>query len=64
MHVLMYGWEFPPHISGGLGVACFGMTQALAEQGHHITFVLPRRVSGVSPSARRMASDWPSCGAP
>jgi glycosyltransferase involved in cell wall biosynthesis len=38
----MYGWEFPPHISGGLGVACFEMTRALVEQGHRITFVLPR----------------------
>lgn len=48
MRILMYGWEFPPHISGGLGVACFGMTQALAEQGHHITFVLPRLKGDVS----------------
>jgi len=38
----MYGWEFPPHISGGLGVACFELTRALAEAGHRITFVLPR----------------------
>jgi glycosyltransferase involved in cell wall biosynthesis len=44
----MYGWEFPPHISGGLGVACFGMTQALSEQGHEITFVLPRLKAGMS----------------
>ncbi len=42
MRILMYGWEFPPHISGGLGVACFGMTQALVEQGHQVTFVMPR----------------------
>lgn len=42
MRILMYGWEFPPHISGGLGTACFGLTQALASIGHRITFVLPR----------------------
>jgi len=42
----MYGWEFPPHISGGLGVACFGMTQALYEQKHEISFVLPRLKTG------------------
>jgi glycogen(starch) synthase len=42
MRILMYGWEFPPHISGGLGVACFELTRALAQQGHRITFVLPR----------------------
>ena len=27
MRVLMFGWEFPPHITGGLGTACFGMTK-------------------------------------
>ncbi len=42
MRVLMFGWEFPPHISGGLGTACFGMTQALARRGAEIIFVLPR----------------------
>lgn len=41
MKVLMFGWEFPPHISGGLGTACFGLTKALVEQGDEITFVLP-----------------------
>lgn len=42
MRVLMFGWEFPPHISGGLGTACFGMTRALAERGTEVCFVLPR----------------------
>ncbi len=41
MKVLMLGWEFPPHISGGLGTACFGMTQALAGKGAEICFVMP-----------------------
>ncbi|HOG16963.1 MAG TPA: glycosyltransferase family 4 protein [Syntrophales bacterium] len=41
MRILMFGWEFPPHMSGGLGTACFGMTKALVERGHHILFVLP-----------------------
>ena len=40
----MFGWEFPPYSSGGLGVACKGLTQALAEEGVEVTFVLPRRV--------------------
>jgi glycosyltransferase involved in cell wall biosynthesis len=39
----MLGWEFPPHISGGLGTACHGLTQGLAPHGIEITFVLPRR---------------------
>ncbi len=41
--VLMFGWEFPPFNSGGLGVACLGLTKALAKQGVQITFVLPRK---------------------
>ncbi len=42
MRVLMFGWEFPPHISGGLGTACYGITKALAEQEIHILFVVPK----------------------
>jgi glycosyltransferase involved in cell wall biosynthesis len=42
MRVLMFGWEFPPRMSGGLGTACYGMTAALAGLGHRITFVLPQ----------------------
>jgi glycosyltransferase involved in cell wall biosynthesis len=37
----MFGWEFPPHVSGGLGTACFGITKALAGLGHKISFVVP-----------------------
>lgn len=44
MRVLMLGWEFPPFIAGGLGVACYGLTRALDAMGHQITFVLPRPV--------------------
>ena len=42
MKVLMFGWEFPPHISGGLGTACFGLTQSLTQGGTQILFVVPR----------------------
>jgi len=42
MRVLMFGWEFPPHISGGLGTACLGLTKGLANLGADILFVLPR----------------------
>jgi len=41
MKVFMLGWEFPPHISGGLGTACFGLTKGLNEIGVQIYFVLP-----------------------
>lgn len=42
MKVLMLGWEYPPHISGGLGTACEGLTTALARRGVEIDFVVPR----------------------
>ena len=44
MKVLMLGWEYPPHIAGGLGVACEGLTKALARLGVEVTFVVPRLV--------------------
>ncbi len=37
----MFGWEFPPHIAGGLGTACYGMTRGLARNGVDVTFVMP-----------------------
>jgi glycogen(starch) synthase len=49
MHILMFGWEFPPRISGGLGTACFGMTKGLAGLGHRITFVLPQAEATSAP---------------
>lgn len=42
MKVLMFGWEFPPHISGGLGTACYGLTKSLAKQNLDIIFVVPK----------------------
>ncbi|HNZ69182.1 MAG: glycosyltransferase [Prolixibacteraceae bacterium] len=43
MNVLMFGWEFPPHISGGLGTACYGLTKGLSEVDRmQVTFVVPR----------------------
>lgn len=42
MKVLMFGWEFPPHITGGLGTACYGLVKALAKQNVNIIFVVPR----------------------
>ena len=38
----MFGWEFPPHIAGGLGTACYGMTRGLARNGVEVVFVMPR----------------------
>ncbi|MEI7435950.1 MAG: glycosyltransferase family 4 protein [bacterium] len=40
--VLMLGWEFPPQVSGGLGVACAEISRALIQRGMDILLVLPR----------------------
>lgn len=37
----MLGWELPPHNSGGLGVACYYLSKALALNGADIDFVVP-----------------------
>ena len=69
MRVLMFGWEFPPFKSGGLGTACQGMATALAKKGTEIFFVLPRAES--DPTRRRIgfavedgsvSRDHPACG--
>lgn len=44
MNVLMFGWEFPPFNSGGLGVACFGLTKALSLENVRVFFVLPKKM--------------------
>ena len=43
MKVLMFGWEFPPKILGGLAVASYGITKGLSLQGDvETTFCLPK----------------------
>jgi len=44
MRVLMFGWEFPPYVSGGLGVACEGLVRGLLELETEVALVLPRPV--------------------
>ena len=39
----MFGWEFPPHILGGLGTASYGLTKGMSLQPDmDITFVMPK----------------------
>ena len=39
----MFGWEFPPHISGGLGTACYGLTKGLSHfENIETLFVIPK----------------------
>jgi len=42
MKVLMFGWEFPPHITGGLGTACYGLTRGLSKFDVEVLFVVPK----------------------
>ncbi|MDT8393182.1 MAG: glycosyltransferase family 4 protein [Bacteroidales bacterium] len=59
MKVLMFGWEFPPHISGGLGTACYGMTKGLMKHGVEVLFVVPKAYGDEDQQAVRLinASD-------
>ncbi|NVO18815.1 MAG: glycosyltransferase family 4 protein [Bacteroidetes bacterium] len=61
MKVLMFGWEFPPHITGGLGTACFGLTKGLVKHGVEVLFVVPKAYGDESQEAVRLvnASDVP-----
>ncbi|HOD18393.1 MAG TPA: glycosyltransferase [Candidatus Cloacimonadota bacterium] len=43
MKVLMFTWEFPPFISGGLGMACYGMVKSLLNLGIKVDLVLPTK---------------------
>jgi glycosyltransferase involved in cell wall biosynthesis len=43
MRVLMFGWEFPPHISGGLGTASYGLTKGMSSLDDlEVIFVVPK----------------------
>ncbi len=43
MKVLMFGWEFPPHISGGLGTASYGLTRGMSSMPDmEVLFVVPK----------------------
>jgi glycogen synthase len=52
MKVLMFGWEFPPFVSGGLGVACEGLVKGLLELSTEIVLVLPRPAASSTPALR------------
>jgi glycosyltransferase involved in cell wall biosynthesis len=55
----MFGWEFPPHHSGGLGVACYGLTRALSELGLGISFVMPKKLEVGAPWVKMVFADMP-----
>lgn len=55
----MFGWEFPPHITGGLGTACFGLIKGLIKHGVDVIFVVPKAYGDESKEGFRLlnASD-------
>ncbi len=62
MRALMFGWEFPPHISGGLGTASYGLTRGLATiDDMEIIFVVPKAYGDEDQSKMRLigAGDVP-----
>lgn len=42
LKVLTFGWELAPVLSGGLGVVCRELTDAIVKKGVEVTFVLPK----------------------
>jgi len=52
--VLMFGWEFPPHNSGGLGTACQGIANSLVGGAVDLTFVLPRKIDDITAEGIRI----------
>lgn len=56
MKVLMFGWEFPPHITGGLGTACFGLTKGLVKHDLDIIFVVPKAYGDEDQAAVRLVN--------
>ncbi|MDR3296616.1 MAG: glycosyltransferase family 4 protein [Prevotellaceae bacterium] len=54
MKVLMFGWEFPPHVAGGLATACYGLTKGLAKHGVDMIFVVPKAYGDEDQSAVRV----------
>lgn len=57
MKVLMFGWEYPPHVFGGLATANFGISEGLAAQGDIETVLcLPHPFGDESKDACRIVA--------
>lgn len=52
---MMFGWEFPPHISGGLGTASYGLTRGLSHiPDLEVLFVVPKAFGDEDQSVIRL----------
>ena len=57
MKVLMFGWEYPPHVFGGLATANYGISEGLKAQGDmDITLCLPHPFGDESQHACRIVA--------
>ena len=56
MKILMFGWEFPPYKTGGLGTACHDLTKGLAKQNIQVTFVMPVAPTGAKTKFAKLIS--------
>lgn len=56
----MFGWEFPPNNSGGLGVACQGLARAICANNVDLTFVLPKKMDVNEKSLKIRFADIPN----
>lgn len=65
MKVLMLGWEYPPKISGGLGIASQGLARGLTQSGVNVDFILPQTKGQTSTKRLQLldANDYPTKGA-
>lgn len=51
----MFGWEFPPHISGGLGTASYGLTKGMTTLDDlEVIFVVPKAWGDEDPGVVRL----------
>ncbi len=57
MNVLMFGWEFAPMFSGGLGVVCKSLTNELLRQNVGVTFVIPKKLTDLKSNARILSAE-------
>ena len=57
MKILMFGWEYPPHVYGGLATANYGITEGLHVQGDmDITLCLPKPFGDEDQSAAHIVA--------
>lgn len=56
----MIGWEYPPHNSGGLGVACEGLSKAVANRNSPVYFTLPHSFAGSASHMQMLDCSDPS----